>query len=384
MTKPLADIRVLDFSKVLAGPLCTQYLADMGADVIKVEPEGVGDDTRAWPPFRAPGLGAVFLSVNRGKRSVTLDLKTESGRRAILELARTADVVVESYGNGVVERLGIDEASIRKVNPDVVYCSISGFGRNGPMKDAPGYDVILQAFCGVMSLTGEEGGSHIRSPISPIDQSTGLHALSGILAALYARKDGQPGARVEASLFDSAMGLMAYNFQSFWEKGVQPERCGSSHESLCPYQVFEASDGPIMLGVANDRLWKRFCDVAGLNDIVDDPKFATNAGRAENRVETVARVQSVVVQKPAAWWYEALAAVKVPSSPLHTLKQLLDHPHTRASGMIMSYEHPEAGTINSVAWPVRMTGVDRSVGRPAPLAGQDTDDLLREIGVTSK
>jgi crotonobetainyl-CoA:carnitine CoA-transferase CaiB-like acyl-CoA transferase len=160
MTKPLADIRVLDFSKVLAGPLCTQYLADMGADVIKVEPEGVGDDTRAWPPFRAPGLGAVFLSVNRGKRSVTLDLKTESGRRAILELARTADVVVESYGNGVVERLGIDEASIRKVNPDVVYCSISGFGRNGPMKDAPGYDVILQAFCGVMSLTGEEGGSH--------------------------------------------------------------------------------------------------------------------------------------------------------------------------------------------------------------------------------
>lgn len=381
MTKPLADIRVLDFSKVLAGPLCTQYLADMGADVIKVEPEGTGDDTRAWPPFRAPGLGAVFLSVNRGKRSVALDLKTEKGRFAALELAKTADVVVESYGTGVVERLGIDEASIRAVNPDVVYCSISGFGRSGPMKDAPGYDVILQAFCGVMSLTGEEGGPHVRSPISPIDQTTGLHAVSGILAALYARKSGQPGARVDASLFDSAVGLMAYNFQSFWEKGVQPARCGSSHESLCPYQVFEASDGPIMLGVANDRLWRRFCDVAGLTDIVDDERFATNAARAENRAETVARVQTAMAAKPAAWWYEQLAAVKVPSAPLHTLQQLLDHPHTKASGMILTYDQPDAGPTNGVAWPVRMTGVERAVGRPAPRAGEHTEEILREIGV---
>ena len=382
MTGPLSDIRVLDFTKVLAGPLCTQYLADMGANVIKVEPEGTGDDTRAWPPFHAPGLGAVFLSVNRGKRSVTLNLKTEAGRRTALELAKSADVVIESYGTGVVERLGIDEESIRAVNPDVVYCSISGFGRSGPLKDAPGYDVILQAFCGVMSLTGEEGGPHVRSPISPIDQTTGLHALSGILAALYARKSGVPGARIDASLFDSAMGLMAYNFQSYWEKGVQPARCGSSHESLCPYQVFEASDGPIMLGVANDGLWQRFCRVAGLTAIADAPNFATNAARAENRAETVAIVQEKMAEKPAAWWYEALAAARVPSAPLHTLEQLLEHPHTKASGMIMFYDHPQAGRINSVAWPVKMTGLDRDVGRPAPLAGQDTEEVLREYGLT--
>lgn len=382
MQKPLTGVRVLDFSKVLAGPLCTQYLADMGAEVIKIEPVETGDDTRAWPPFCGPGLGAVFMSVNRGKKSVAIDLKTEEGRELAYRLAATADVAIESFGTGVAERLGIDEASLRKVQPDIIYCSISGFGRSGPMKDAPGYDVILQAFCGIMSLTGEEGGPHVRSPISPVDQTTGMHALSGILAALYARRGGAPGSRVEASLFESAIGLMAYNIHSYWQKGVQPVRCGSSHESLCPYQVFDAADGPIMIGVANDRLWQRFCEVAGLSDIADDPRFRTNAARAENRAETVDIVQQAIARHDATWWYDELAKVKVPAAPLNTLQQLLDHPHTRASGIIMSNDHPSVGAVNHIAQPLRMDGAERVVTSPVPMHGEHTGEVLAGLEMT--
>ncbi len=257
----------------------------MGADVIKVEPVHQGDETRGWPPFRAPGLGAVFLSVNRNKRSIALDLKTESGRAVVHRLAKISDVAIESFGTGVAERLEIDAATLRNINPNLIHCSISGFGRTGPMRNAPGYDVILQAFCGVMSLTGEEGGSYIRSPISPIDQMTGMHALTGILAKLYARQAGAGGGTVNVSLYDTALGLMAYNLQSFWEKGVQPEKCGSSHESLCPYQAFEAADGAIMIGVANDNLWRKFCSAANLSDIVDHPDFRSNATVFETRTD---------------------------------------------------------------------------------------------------
>ncbi|WP_200808649.1 CaiB/BaiF CoA transferase family protein [Tistlia consotensis] len=383
MSGPLDGVKVLDFSKVLAGPLCTQYLADMGADVVKVEPVDTGDETRGWPPFRE-GFGAVFLSANRGKRSLALDLKTEPGRALAQRLAALADVVVESFGTGVVERLGIDEATLRAANPDLVYCSISGFGRSGPMKEAPGYDVILQAFSGIMSLTGEEGGPPVRSPISPIDQSTGFHALSGILAALYGRAHGGGGRRVEVSLFETAVGLLGYNLQSFWQRGSQPERCGSSHESLCPYQAFEAADGPVMIGVANDGLWRRFCAVAGLEDVVEDPRFRTNAARVEHRAETIACVQAAVARQPVAFWDAELAKVKVPCAPINSLRQMLDHPHTAASGIVLDYDHPIAGPLKSVAQPVRFSGVERGVTRPAPALGQHSDEVLRDLGLSTE
>ena len=214
--RPLAGIRVLDLSKVLAGPLCAQYLADMGAEVIKVEAPGSGDDTRGWPPFRAPGMGAVFMSANRGKRSIAIYMKSDEGRAIVHEMARTCDVAIESFRTGVAERLGIDRATLQGINPRLIHCSISGFGRDGPMKNAPGYDVIMQAFSGMMSLTGEAGGQHVRSPISPIDQSTGFHALSGILAALYARQATGAVDYVEVSLYETALALLGYNFQSYW------------------------------------------------------------------------------------------------------------------------------------------------------------------------
>jgi crotonobetainyl-CoA:carnitine CoA-transferase CaiB-like acyl-CoA transferase len=353
----------------------------MGADVIKVEATGTGDETRGWPPFAAPGLGAVFLSANRNKRSIAVDLKTQAGRAIVHRLARTADIAIESFGTGVVERLGVDAATLRGLNPKLIYCSISGFGRTGPMKDAPGYDVILQAFCGVMALTGDESGGHIRSPISPIDQMTGMHALTGILALLHQRNLSGEGGTVNASLYDSAMGLLGYNIQTFWEKGVQPKKCGSSHESLCPYQAFEASDGPIMIGVANDNLWRKFCAATGLDDIVDHPDHRTNADRVRNRAGTLARVQHALSASTVAHWHASLSAAGIPCSPINSLAQLLDHPHTATSGMVRHYDHPVAGALRGVGQPLRLDGERAGPGLPPPMLGQDTQSVLEELGL---
>jgi crotonobetainyl-CoA:carnitine CoA-transferase CaiB-like acyl-CoA transferase len=383
VTKPLAGIRVLDLSKVLAGPLCAQYLGDLGAEIIKVETIGQGDETRGWPPFPAAGLGTVFLSVNRNKRSIAVDLKTEKGRQIVHALAKTADVAIESFGTGVAERLGIDAATLRPLNDRLIHCSISGFGRSGPLKNSPGYDVILQAFSGIMSMTGDEDGGFIRSPISPIDQMTGVHAFSGIMALLFAREKNGQGGTIQVSLFDTALGLLGYNLQTYWERGVQPQKCGSSHESLCPYQAFEASDGPIMIGVANDNLWRKFCGVTGLQAIVDDPKFRSNADRVKHREKTLDHVQRALGAQSAAYWNEALAKVGVPSSPINTLSQLLDHPHTRASGMIVDYKHQAAGPLHGIGHPVLINGATRQAGLPPPMLGQHTDEILGELGLSS-
>jgi formyl-CoA transferase len=384
VSKPLAGIRVVDFSKVLAGPLCAQYLGDLGADVIKVEMTGQGDETRGWPPFPAPGLGTVFLSANRNKRSIAVDLKTERGREIAHMLAKSADVAIESFGTGVAERLGIDAVSLRASNDRLIHCSISGFGRSGPLKNAPGYDVILQAFCGIMAMTGDEGGGYVRSPISPIDQMTGVHAFSGILAQLYAREKSGQGGTVQVSLFETAMGLLGYNLQTFWERGVQPAKCGSSHESLCPYQAFEAADGPIMIGVANDNLWRKFCGVVGLEEIVDDPRFRTNAERVKHRAETLGFVQAALRAQPAAFWNEALAKVGVPCSPINSLAQLLDHPHTAATGIVLEYDQASAGRLKGVGHPVLINNEARTAGAPPPSLGEHTDAVLAELGLSAE
>jgi formyl-CoA transferase len=252
------------------------------------------------------------------------------------------------------------------------------------LKNSPGYDVILQAFGGIMSMTGDEGGGYIRSPISPIDQMTGVHAFSGILASLLAREKSGKGASIQVSLFDTALGLLGYNLQTFWERGVQPAKCGSSHESLCPYQAFEAADGPIMIGVANDNLWRKFCGVAGLKSIVDDPKFRTNADRVKHRVETLQHVQDVIATRTVEAWNDALNDVGIPCSPINTLTQLLEHPHTKANKIIMQYDHAAAGRLNCVGHPVTFVEEERSAGLPPPMLGQHTDEILREMGLSTE
>ena len=384
---PLDGIRVLDLSKVLAGPLCAQYLGDMGADVIKIETPGDGDETRHWPPFREAGdkrAGAVFLSTNRNKRSLCLDLGSEAGRAVIYKLARSADIAIASFGPGVAAKLGVDANALRACNPKLIYCDISGFGSVGPMNKGKGYDVILQSFAGMLSITGEPDGPPVRSPFSPVDQATGLHALIGILASLYRRERTGVGGTVEASLFDTATGLLGYFLQSFWERGTEPEKPGSGHESLCPYQAFETADKPLILGVANDTLWKRFCKLANMGDIVDHPDYRTNADRVLHRKETVALVADVMRTKERDIWLKELDAAGIPSSPLHTLGELSSHPHTAASGMKFDYVHPVLGPLHGVAQPVRFDGERAAMRRPPPLHGEHSREILTELGYSSE
>lgn len=384
---PLNGLRVLDLSKVLAGPLCAQFLGDMGADVLKVESPGAGDETRHWPPFRQAGgerAGAVFLSANRNKRSIELDLGSAEGREVVERLVARSDVVITSFGPGVAARLGVDAPALLARHPRLVHCDISGFGSVGPMRHGKGYDVILQAFCGMLAITGEPDGPPVRSPFSPVDQATGLHALIGILAALLRRERTGRGAAVEASLFDSATGFLGYFLQSFWERGTEPQRPGSGHESLCPYQAFDTADAPLILGVANDTLWQRFCHIAGLQDIVDDPRFRTNADRVRHRDETVRRVAAVMRGKPRDAWLTALEEAGIPASPLHTLGELAEHPHTRASGMRFEYEHPQLGRLSAIAQPLRLDGERMPLRRPAPMHGEHTHEVLRELGYSDE
>lgn len=386
---PLSGLKVLDLSKVLAGPLCAQYLGDMGADVIKVEARGPGDDTRAWPPFRSAEngdtqVGTVFMSANRNKRSIKLDLKREEAQKAVQALAKQSDIVIESFGPGVARKLGIDAPTLRSLNERIIYCSISGFGSVGPMSTTKGYDVILQAFTGMLSLTGEQGGPPVRSPFSPVDQATGLHALIGILAALHERHRTGKGALIEAALFDTATSFLGYFLQGYWERGTEPQRVGSGHESLCPYQAFETQTAPIILGVANDTLWRAFCQVANLEAYEDDPRFATNAARVDNRNATLELVQSALYTQPREYWIEALNRAGIPCSPLHTLGELSRHEHTSASGMVFEYQHPHLGTTKTVAQPIRFNGQRTTVRRPLPMAGEQTKDILSEAGYSTE
>lgn len=374
----LQGLRVVDFSKVLAGPLCTQYLGDMGAEIIKVEPPN-GDDTRRWPPFRG-GDGTVFLSANRNKQSMVLDLKSAPGREAVMRLLATADIVVESFGPGVAGRLGIDYDRVAAVRPDVVYCSISGFGSQGPLRQGKGYDVILQAFSGMMALTGEESGPPVRSPISPIDQATGLHAAIGIMAGVVKRLRTGKGGRIEASLFDTSLAFMAYVMQSYWERGTEPKRWGSAHESLCPYQVFRASDRPILLGVANDTLWQTFCREVDAPNLANDDRYATNAGRVEHREQVLEQVAAYLARDTCDGWIERFSRVGIPCAPILGISDVLTHPHTQASGMIQQLARDDDVGLQAVSQPLRFDG-ERPVAHSAPPAlGQHTRQVLSSLG----
>lgn len=379
MELPLAGYKVLDLTKVLAGPLCTQYLGDMGADVVKVEPPGTGDETRKWPPFR-DGTGGVFLSVNRNKRSIAVDLKTPEGLDVVHRLAGWADIAIESFAPGVAAKLGVDYPALQKLNERLVYCSISGYGQFGPLTKSPGYDLILQAFSGLLSITGEEGRGPIRSPMSPIDQMTGMNALSGILAALLRRERTGKGGYLEVSLFETSLGLLAYMLENYWASGKLPGKSGCGHPSLCPYQVFQASDREILVGVPNDNLWRRFCAATGVPELGTDPRFASNASRVENSRQTIALVQSLIATRSCTEWFARLSEAGIPCAPLNTLQDLLDHPHTKARGIIAEYMHPRFGASRTVLQPVVFDGAPRSIGEGPAALGAHTAEVLAELG----
>ena len=371
--RPLAGVRVLDFSKILAGPLCTQYLADLGADVVKVEPPN-GDDTRNWPPFDDE-VGAIFTAVNRNKRGIVLNLRKSEGLAIAHALARKADIVVESFGPGVADRLGIGWDQLSALNPRLVYASISGYGTRGPMKEGKGYDLIAQAFTGMLSLTGEPGGPPARSPFSPVDQATGYHAVIGIMGALMQRNQTGCGVKIEASLFDSAVGLLGYFLQNYWLRGTEPERPGSGHESLCPYQAFETADMPIILGIANDGFWRAFCDIAGDPALAGDIRFATNGDRVANRAVLIPLVTAILARRSRAEWLAELATRGIPCSPVHTLGELSAHPQTEASGMVL-----RDGSFQTVASPLRVDGERLALRLRPPALGEHSRAVLAELG----
>ncbi|CAN7152854.1 CaiB/BaiF CoA-transferase family protein [Cupriavidus necator] len=375
----LQGIRVLDLSKVLAGPLCGQYLGELGADVVKVEPIGVGDDTRAWLP-QEQGQSATFLSVNHNKRSIAVDLKTAEGQQIVQTLAAGADIVLQGFGGGTAARLGVDHDSLSARNPRLIYCEISGYGRTGPLGNEPGYDVMLQAFSGMISTMGDPAGKLARASFSPVDLGTGMHAFSGILAALIEREKTGQGVYLEVSLLDTALGFMGYMAQNYWRTGRAPARMGTAHPAMAPYQAFDAADGPLMIGVGNDAQWRRFCTVAGLDDHVDDPAFATNAARVANFARTVDLVQRRIATQPVAFWLQALRAAGVACSPIHTLDQALAHPQLEARQLVVESEHPVLGTVRNMGLPVRFRDGERQAHRAPPLLGQHTEEILREAG----
>ncbi len=379
---PLAGIRVLDFSKVLAGPLCTQYLSDMGAQVIKVEPCGSGDDTRRWPPFDG-SEGTVFLSANGNKRSLAVDLKAAQGREICQHMAKSIDIVVESFGPGVTARLGIDYDTLKALNPRLIYCGISGFGTVGPMQQGKGYDVVLQAFSGMISITGEPDGPPGRSPFSPVDQGTGLHAVIGILGALLQRAQSGAGMRVDASLFDTSLAFLSYFLQAFWQRGTEPVRAGSGHESLCPYQVFDTLDRPMILGVANDALWLAFCRVAAMPLLAARTEFRTNSDRVRHRVECVHEVASIMRSRTRDDWLAALSEAGIPASPVHSLGEVSAHPHTKASEMVFEYANSEGRLIKGVAQPLRFDGIRPDARACPPALGADSRDILLEFNYSN-
>lgn len=384
-TTPLAGLKVVDLTRVLAGPLCTQYLGLMGADVIKIESNDIGDEMRSWPPFKADAAGRTptgtpFLSVNHNKRSVSIDLKTNTGREIVNKLVATADVVIESFALGVADRLGVGASDVHKINPSAIHCSITGFGSVGPMRNLKGYDVILQAFSGMLAMTGESGGAPARIPFSPIDQTTGLNAVIGILAALNERHRTGDGSAIEVSLFDSATGLLGYMLQNFWQRGTDPQRHGLAHESLCPYEGFETADRPLMLGVANDTLWRAFCKLADRPDLSSDDRFKTNAARVKNRSETLAIVRAIMTRHTCEEWLSKLTAAGIPCSPIHTLSELAAHPHARASGMIYDYDHPLFGQMSAVAQPIKFDGQRSESRRSPPAVGEHNDEVLASLG----
>lgn len=376
---PLKGIKVIDLSKVLAGPLCAQYLGDLGADVIKVEPPVVGDDARAWTP-KSKGESASFMAVNHNKRSIALDLKSEQGKSVFYRLLEDADVIIQGFGAGTAERLGVDYETLKKRVPNIIYCEISGYGRDGPLGAEPGYDVMLQAFSGMISSIGEPDGDCARVSFSPVDLGTGMHAVSGILAALLHKSQSDCGSYVEVSLLDTAMGYMGYMAHNYWATGKTPGRMGTAHPSLCPYQTFATRDGSIMLGVGNDRLWKKFCDCAGLQNYVSDPRFATNSDRVENFAETCSLVADQMRTRSTDEWMGILLQAGVPVSPIQTLPQALEHEQVKARNIVVSSDHASLGKIPHIAYPVTFDKQPRRVQRSAPVLGEHSREVLVQAG----
>jgi crotonobetainyl-CoA:carnitine CoA-transferase CaiB-like acyl-CoA transferase len=375
MVLPLSGVRVVDLSRVLAGPYCTMVLADLGADVIKVERPQGGDETRTWGPPFAGGEAAYYLSVNRGKRSCAIDLSQEEGRALALDLCAGAAAVIENFKVGGADRLGVGYEQVRERNPRVVYCSITGFGSRREPPGRPGYDFVAQAETGLMSITGAEDGPPYKVGVALVDVLAGLHAAAGILAGLH----GGEGARIEVPLLDSGLAGLVNVAQNALVTGREPERHGNAHPNIVPYQDFETATARIAVAAANDGLFRALCRVLGLEELGEDERFATNAGRVESRRELIPLLQERLRERPAEEWVEALDAAGVPVGEVRTVPDALAAAARAGRPATLGVEHPSAGPLELVASPI-WGATDAAAATPPPLLGEHTGELLRELG----
>jgi crotonobetainyl-CoA:carnitine CoA-transferase CaiB-like acyl-CoA transferase len=379
--KPSLDgIRILDLSRVLAGPWCTMTLGDLGADVIKIEKPNGGDDTRGWGPTFVAGESAYYLCTNRNKRSVAIDLASLEGQLTIRELAVQCDVVVENFKAGALERYGLDHASLRALHPGLIYCSISGYGRTSPLAERAGYDYVVQAEAGLMSVTGEPEGEPMKVGVAVADLFTGMYAVQAILAAIIARDRDGEGQLIDIALFDCQLAMLANVGSAALVSGEEPQRFGNAHASVVPYQVLPTRDSEIVLAVGNDRQFKLLCDaVLEKPEIALDPRYATNRSRLDHRESLIARLKEILATRDAAEWQRRLARTGIPTGTVRTVGAALASPEAAAREMIATVLHPTAGTLKLIASPIKMTGTPVVKPLPPPLLGQHTEQVMQEL-----
>ena len=387
---PLSHIRVLDLSRVLAGPWCGQNLADLGAEVIKIERPGTGDDSRAFgPPWlkdrdgKDTGESAYFASANRGKQSVTINISKVEGQKIVRELARESDVLIENYKVGDLARYGLGYDDLKRLNAGIIYASVTGFGQTGPYRERPGYDFMIQGMGGVMSITGERddlpGGGPQRVGIPVADIMTGMYATIAILAALAHRERSGAGQHVDLALLDTQVGILANQGMNYLATGKAPRRIGNAHPNIVPYQPFKTRDGDVILACGNDNLFNKFCEVAGCQHLARDARFATNSKRVENREEITRLLADIFVTRTTKEWCDALEAAGVPNGPINDLKQAFEEPQVIARGMKFELEHPLAGSVPLIASPMKFLGTPLEHKAPPPTLGQHTDEVLARL-----
>ncbi len=373
---PLDGVRVLDLTRVLAGPYCTMFLGDLGAEVVKVEQPAVGDDTRGWGPPFVGGESAYFLCVNRNKKSLTLDLKSNQGIGLLRRLAESADVLIENFRPGTMERLKLGEKELRAINPPLIYASLSGFGADGPMSDWPGYDLIVQAWGGLMSITGQPDGEPTKVGVAIIDLVAGLMLGQAIVAALFTREKLGVGQKIDTSLLEAEVACLINVGSNYLVEGKIPGRWGNAHPSIVPYQGFKTADGYLVIGVASEGIWRRFCQAVGRAELADDPRFAKNSKRVENRAELISILSEIFLRRNTDTWLRLLNDAEVPCAPVQTIDQVFKAPQILHREMLVEVDHPTAGSVRMAGIPVKFSTTPASIRLPPPLLGQHSEEVL--------